>query len=548
MPLPSVVIYVLQSSRTTILLAVCWMINIAFAWAMLPPTGDLGFFVGNALNVVTHGHIGLQTYAGEMIPAYLPGFLYIYGLGFALLELSGIGITWISYQAVHLLLLVGALTTGAILARRCSAIGEKDDNWSATNFFFVLTAATPFVFDCYQVRPEMTGLLLLFCAMLTSIAADRQPQDVTPWRWFVAGLLLGIAGTCHPSFIVLGSVVGVVIIIRLVSRKNWHPLVLLLVGALLPMTLLVVSILLRPSAAQQSLFAHIASRSKTAGQIPGTSLLMIFRYVVEAIRQPGAITFYWGLFFAVLALVVSTTVITICITSSRIMQKGLESILPLALAVGGFILLLVTNHSKIQYYVVVSAVWALWLGVVFSKSKIQLAVYNASQSPWNHLIVTTLSLAVLTNTLIHLSKFLFFDTGYYSVSRMRTATLPRLKDDEPIVMTNNELAAPFMERFVQLYRGDREYGLYELDTFAFHEGIEQKSLRNAKNHLEGKIALWAIDRKGIVYNDSTEIQLRYRYQYHDAEIHLKPVESLFEDHNHYVLRAQAKLFKFQQRP
>jgi hypothetical protein len=230
------------------------MINSGKFSAWLPRAGTfwilvlLLFLVASRLPLVANGYgsdsdswrnvvAALHMHdAGRYIPSRMPGFPFFEGLLF-LLAPGG----WV---ATNLAAIAAGLLSVLIFARLLTQLRQRNSLWPWVAFAF----GAPLMVTTSQTMDYNFGLAFFLGGYLAAIQR----------RYLVAGVMLGLATACRPSYVLINAAMLVLLLLR---RENWKAYAAYAVGFAPLVVALFVPVVISPEA--EGLTGRIAKHTVT---------------------------------------------------------------------------------------------------------------------------------------------------------------------------------------------------------------------------------------------------------------------------------------------
>ena len=193
------ILYVLSSKRTFYFLLLGWLCNIIFSYFVLPPSDDGKTYFEPALSLLYKFQWG-YFYGDEFIPKFtmFPTFSFFQSLFLYITSLINVPINLYTYKLFHALSIMALLLLSGyfiyLLHKK-----NKTDYITNYNLFLFLLGITPFAQNCWQLRPEIIGIILIILGLIFYRLWDIS-QGRKLFYYYSSAFSLGLSIALHPNF------------------------------------------------------------------------------------------------------------------------------------------------------------------------------------------------------------------------------------------------------------------------------------------------------------------------------------------------------------
>lgn len=433
-----------------IAVACAWGLSLLVSPVVISPATDDGFYALMPIAFFAEHSIGTY-YLREFDRVFyvLPGYFYLQSLFYYPLLLLGLDYNFVTAKLHQAAICAGLVAATWVLVVRLS---EPATGRLRAALALAALAATPFVQDAMNLRPEPAGLLatalalVMFHRGMTAAAPDA--------RWLsAAAFALGLAATMHPTFIITSGGVGLAALVLVSRRSQWRQVLLCLAAGCLPIAVMLAWYLINLPESWQALSANAELRSG-GWRNPTGGLIDIVR--LAFLQDGGGGLSLARLNQALLYQVMFWCVVAAVLCAVRWLRTPLTpaqrdtAILALVLLAMALLNIMLNASTRLQFHVVLSypavLVAALglplgWLARGLSRSRLLMAG-----------LIAACVLAVLFAPLAHTLKHLAPGTRYHPLTLM-AALQPALGSAGRIYFSDDRFLLALSDQVVETLRG-----------------------------------------------------------------------------------------------
>jgi len=275
------------------LIVVAWMLNIWGSIGYLAPGPDDAAFISQAMGFIFHGDLGTMYFERfQLFFLNFPGYAFLQAIFYTAWNAVGLPLNIFTYKIFHL----GAISLLLVFSIRLISSLSAFDRPTAifrSNVFMLVLAISPFVIDGLYPRPEPLGLLFVVFGLSLFQAAHNKPNWAD--RYFVlSSICFGVAMTMHPTFVVVAGGLCGYAGYHLARSGRIGMLATCVVGAAIPLSLVVLWLWWHAPESFDVLSEHIRQRSKNTGDV-GEGLNMMVRFAMFQHPSSVAVKIYYGI-------------------------------------------------------------------------------------------------------------------------------------------------------------------------------------------------------------------------------------------------------------
>jgi len=283
-----------------------WMISIFGSARYLSPGVDDGLWVQSAVAFAETGKLA-YFYGSDPISYYhiLPAYPFATGVFYSMWLGLGLPLDVSTYKVFHLLTLAGTIWAAVAVLRRSTndvALGRV-----RAFVFLAFLGVMPFAMDAFYPRPEALGFFATLMAVLAFGRAINPMQRNETFYFGLSGLCLGVAATCHPSFVFAGLGAVIVASLYLKRHRKWKALFLAALLAIIPVGMVALWIFNGWPDSWQQLMTHVDSRASHVGK----ALIVSWGHLTLSRGLSMATGFYF-IFHVAFWVVVVATLTLVC--------------------------------------------------------------------------------------------------------------------------------------------------------------------------------------------------------------------------------------------
>lgn len=299
------------------LLLALWLAIVLTSPWWLTPGGDDGFYLYQVLSFLRDGTFAVPFFDDwHRVYSNLPGYPAAQGVFFWAWTHVGLAIDVYTHRAFQIVCVAGIILLGAALAARAGreAVGASAASGRlAAAVFLGVLGVTPFPVDALFQRPEAFGILSTMAALALFAGALR---NADARLGAAAGLALAMSMTTHPTFVIAGAVIGLAFAGALSVHRRWRVLAAGVVGAAVPLTLMLLYFARGGASALRELLGHVAMRQPR----PGAGFASLRDEIVAAAVHPSATTAYLAIPYFVLALLLTVILVLLALRATAALR------------------------------------------------------------------------------------------------------------------------------------------------------------------------------------------------------------------------------------
>ena len=444
------ILYILSSKRTLYLLLFAWLCNIVFSYFILPPSDDGRFYFEPALSLLHKGQVG-YFYGDQFVRKFtmFPTFSFFQSSFLYITSLIKVPINLYTYKLFHALSILALLLLASyfifLLHKK-----NKTDYITNYNLFLFLLGITPFAQNCWQLRPEIIGIILIILGLIFYRLWDIS-QGRKLFYYYSSAFSLGLSIALHPNFtIASGILTFVIILLNLRKTSIAQTLLFVLIASIPFMILLGWYLNYYPESTLQFRQQVSAHKSFNAG-----AFIRLFNesFLLGGWGSLKIKLFYALLWFPFFVFLITTLVVTFKKLKAIIRHDFFNIIFITVLIITIF--LMVIGRGSDSYFVIYPFLILLFFTyiVVFNKGLVFEIQQDRKFS--TKLITAIFIMFVLAHSIIHTVKLQFSSEKYYFAPRTYSHVSRSLKPDDTLILCGgNRQSALFYNLLEAKYKRD----------------------------------------------------------------------------------------------
>jgi len=412
-----------------------------------------------------------------------------------------------------------------------------------SNLFIILLSITPFAQQCWQIRPEVFGDVLIVISLVLFCYWRIFYKQIF---YYFSALFLGISAAVHPNFMVVAGILTIVIVGANYVRGNHLQSVLFGFVASIPVLLIGVWFLVYYPESVQEFRLQIMGHTGVAGGIK--------RLVAEALMLGGwqssfVKLFYFIFWFPFLSIIVMTFALIIVNMKSLFIRNTINMLLlPIVISI---IILMIMNRGDDSYFVIYSFFITLVFVFVVKFEKQSCMLYDSNRGVLSAVILLCLILMVFMHTSVHSVKYLFSSDKYYQAPAVYKAVTSSLSPEDTLFISKSRQVPVFYDYLEAKYSGNS--GINNIfivcspPAFEYDKIKLKMSLRNKVESINHDRTVWGLWKNSINF-DRENMKLIWNYDYqpnysNPLYLHFDVKTIIYEDKHHLFVRPKMIAFE-----
>ena len=544
MKVKDIIIGVLASKLTLFILLLSWIGVIVYSNFLLPPSDDGRTYFEPALAFL-YGKVQWGVFIGDDFDPHFIGFptfsfaQYVFLFFTSLLKVP---INLYTNKMFHMILIFSLILLTVHLLYLYLYRLNNSDYVVKSNLFLVLLGITPFAQQCWQVRPEVFGDVLI----VTSLIFFCYWKLSNNMFYYLSAMFLGLGAAVHPNFAIVAGILTIAIFGANFIRGNRFQSVLFGFVASVPLLLIVVWFLIYYPESFHEFRLQVAHHKGSAGGIK--------KLVEEALMLGGwgstfIKLFYFVFWFPLLVIVVTTFSLILKNIKSLLIRNTFNILLlPIFISI---ILLMIINREDDSYFVIYSFFIPLVFVLVMRFRKQSYIHLDSNKGISSIFVLLCLILIVFVHTSVHSAKFLFSSKKHYYAPAVYTAVADSLSSEDTLFITKKRQVPVFYDYVEAKYR--RSSGISDIFIVFAQPALEydknklKKLLKSKVNSISHEKSVWGV-WKNSTNIDRENMKLAWGYEYQPSNSN--PLHLLFdikaiiyEDKDHLFFRPEMITFE-----
>jgi hypothetical protein len=545
MTIKDIIIGVLASKSTLYILVLSWIGVLVFSNFMLPPSDDGNYYFEPALAFL-HNKAQWGTFLGDDFNPYFigfPTFSIAQSVFLFITSLVKVPINLYTYKMFHMILIFSLIILTVHLLYLYLYRLNNSDYIVKSNLFIILLSITPFAQQCWQIRPEVFGDVLIVISLVLFCYWRIFYKQIF---YYFSALFLGISAAVHPNFMVVAGILTIVIVGANYVRGNHLQSVLFGFVASIPVLLIGVWFLVYYPESVQEFRLQIMGHTGVAGGIK--------RLVAEALMLGGwqssfVKLFYFIFWFPFLSIIVMTFALIIVNMKSLFIRNTINMLLlPIVISI---IILMIMNRGDDSYFVIYSFFITLVFVFVVKFEKQSCMLYDSNRGVLSAVILLCLILMVFMHTSVHSVKYLFSSDKYYQAPAVYKAVTSSLSPEDTLFISKSRQVPVFYDYLEAKYSGNS--GINNIfivcspPAFEYDKIKLKMSLRNKVESINHDRTVWGLWKNSINF-DRENMKLIWNYDYqpnysNPLYLHFDVKTIIYEDKHHLFVRPKMIAFE-----
>ena len=545
MTIKDIIIGVLASKSTLYILVLSWIGVLVFSNFMLPPSDDGNYYFEPALAFL-HNKAQWGTFLGDDFNPYFigfPTFSIAQSVFLFITSLVKVPINLYTYKMFHMILIFSLIILTVHILYLYLYRLNNSDYIVKSNLFIILLSITPFAQQCWQIRPEVFGDVLIVISLVLFCYWRIFYKQIF---YYFSALFLGISAAVHPNFMVVAGILTIVIVGANYVRGNHLQSVLFGFVASIPVLLIGVWFLVYYPESVQEFRLQIMGHTGVAGGIK--------RLVAEALMLGGwqssfVKLFYFIFWFPFLSIIVMTFALIIVNMKSLFIRNTINMLLlPIVISI---IILMIMNRGDDSYFVIYSFFITLVFVFVVKFEKQSCMLYDSNRGVLSAVILLCLILMVFMHTSVHSVKYLFSSDKYYQAPAVYKAVTSSLSPEDTLFISKSRQVPVFYDYLEAKYSGNS--GINNIfivcspPAFEYDKIKLKMSLRNKVESINHDRTVWGLWKNSINF-DRENMKLIWNYDYqpnysNPLYLHFDVKTIIYEDKHHLFVRPKMIAFE-----
>ena len=545
MTIKDIIIGVLASKSTLYILVLSWIGVLVFSNFMLPPSDDGNYYFEPALAFL-HNKAQWGTFLGDDFNPYFigfPTFSIAQSVFLFITSLVKVPINLYTYKMFHMILIFSLIILTVHLLYLYLYRLNNSDYIVKSNLFIILLSITPFAQQCWQIRPEVFGDVLIVISLVLFCYWRIFYKQIF---YYFSALFLGISAAVHPNFMVVAGILTIVIVGANYVRGNHLQSVLFGFVASIPVLLIGVWFLVYYPESVQEFRLQIMGHTGVAGGIK--------RLVAEALMLGGwqssfVKLFYFIFWFPFLSIIVMTFALIIVNMKSLFIRNTINMLLlPIVISI---IILMIMNRGDDSYFVIYSFFITLVFVFVVKFEKQSCMLYDSNRGVLSAVILLCLILMVFMHTSVHSVKYLFSSDKYYQAPAVYKAVTSSLSPEDTLFISKSRQVPVFYDYLEAKYSGNS--GINNIfivcspPAFEYDKIKLKMSLRNKVESINHDRTVWGLWKNSINFDrENTKLIWNYHHQpiySNPLYFHFDVKTIIYEDKHHLFVRPKMIAFE-----
>jgi len=547
MKIKDVIIGVFASKSTLYILLLSWLGVIAFSYFMLPP-GDDGRTYFEPAIAFLYGKVQWGVFIGDDFDPHFigfPTFSYAQYVFLFFASLLKIPINLYTNKMFHMILIFSLILLTVHLLYLYLYRLNKSDYIVKSNLFLVLLSVTPFAQQCWQIRPEVFGDVLIVIGLIF-FCYWKLTNNNKNILFYLSAIFLGLSAAVHPNFMIVAGILTIAIIVTNFIKGNRFQSVLFGFVATIPLLLIASWFLIYYPESIQEFRLQVANHKSSLGGIK--------RLVAEALLlsdwQSTFIKLFYFIFWFPLLVIIVTVFALIVKNIKSLLIHNTFNILLLPISVS-IITLMIISRGDDSYFVIYSFFMSLVFVLVFrfgKQSHIHLDCNKRISSAFALLCLISI---VFMHTYIHTAKFLFPPEKPYYAPAVYKAVTDSLNPEDTLFITKKRQVPVFYDYVEAKYRGNSGINnifiVFAQPALEYDKNKLTMLLKSKVNSINHDRTVWGVWKNGTNY-DRENMKLIWRKGHQPKNsnplyLHFNIKEIIYEDKHHLFFRPKMIAFK-----
>jgi len=545
MKVKDIIIRVLALKSTLYILLVSWIGVLVFSTIMLPPSDD-GFAYFEPAMAFLHGKVHWGIFMGDDFNPFFIGFPTFSIAQFVFLffaSLVKIPINLYTYKLFNMILIFSLIILTVHLLYLYLNRIKNTDYIVKSNIFIVLLSITPFAQQCWQIRPEIFGDVMIVISLIFVCYWKISSRIV---YCYFSALFMGFSAASHASFMIIAGILTIAIIADEFVKGNRVRSVLFGFVASIPVILIAIWFLIYYPESIQEFRLQVGHHK---GSFGGIKRLVEEALVLGSWQSNFIKLFYFIFWFPLLAILLTTFALVVKNLRSLLIRNSINFLLlPLFISI---IILMVIHRGDDSYFVIYSFFILLVFVLVVKSGKQSHLQFINNKRLSSVVVLLCLILMVFMHTAAHSIKFLFSSVKHYQASAVYKEVTNSLNPEDTLFITRPRQLPVFYDYVEAKYRDDSSFNniffVYAHPVFEYDRIKITKTLRNKVESINHDRTVWGLWKKSINY-DRENMKLIW---YLDCQtiyssplyLHFDVKAIIYEDKHHLFIRPKMIAFE-----
>jgi len=545
MTIKDIIIGVLASKSTLYILVLSWIGVLVFSNFMLPPSDDGNYYFEPALAFL-HNKAQWGTFLGDDFNPYFigfPTFSIAQSVFLFITSLVKVPINLYTYKMFHMILIFSLIILTVHLLYLYLYRLNNSDYIVKSNLFIILLSITPFAQQCWQIRPEVFGDVLIVISLVFFCYWKIFYKKIF---YYFSALFLGLSAAVHPNFMVVAGILTIVIVGANYVRGNRFQSILFGFVASIPVLLIGVWFLVYYPESVQEFRLQIIGHKGFAG---GIKRLVAESLMLGDWQSSFVKLFYFIFWFPFLSIIVMTFALIIKNMKSLFTRNTINMLLlPIVMSI---IILMIMNRKDDSYFVLYSFFITLVFVFVMRFGRQSYILSDNKRGVLSAFVLMCLILMVFMHTSVHSAKLLFSSKKYYQAPAVYKAVTSSLSPEDTLFISKSRQVPVFYDYLEAKYRGNP--GINNLfivnapPVFEYDKIKLRMSLRNKVKGVNHDRTVWGLWKNSINFDrENTKLIWNYHHQpiySNPLYLHFDVKEIIYEDKDHLFIRPKMITFE-----
>jgi len=546
MKIKDVIIGVLASKSTLYILLLSWIGAIVFSNFMLPPSDDGRTYFESAIALL-YKNIQWGVFIGDDFDPHFigfPTFSFAQSIFLFFTLLLKIPINLYTYKMFHMILIFALilLTVHLLYLYQCRL--NNSDYIVKSNLFLVLLSITPFAQQCWQIRPEVFGDVLIVISLIFFCYWKLSNNNKNIF-YYLSAMFLGLSAAVHPNFTIVAGILIIAIIVANFIRGNRLQSVLFGFVASIPLLLIVVWFLIYYPESIQEFRLQVAYHK---GSIGGIKKLAAEALMLGGWQSTFIKLFYFIFWFPFLLIIVTTFALILKNIKSLLIRNTFNILLlPIFISI---IILMIINRGDDSYFVIYSFFIPLVFVLIMRFWRQSYMHLDCKKGISSVFVLLCLISIVFMHTSVHSVKLLSTSKKYFSPAVYKAVT-DSLNPEDTLFITVNRQVPIFYDYVEAKYRGNS--GINNIFIVFAQPALDYDKiklimlLRSKVNSINHDRTVWGVWKNRINY-DLENMKLIWGYHYppkdsNPLRLHFDVKTIIYEDKYYLFFRPEMITFE-----
>lgn len=525
-----------------------WLIAIWSSPLYIAPGSDDGAHILQGLGTAINGSVSVKYFdVFHEVFIGLPSYTYLTGVFYNVWSLFGLPINYFTFGAFHFLVVSGLLIASVCFLRVTAQ--NQSTGIGRANIFLAALGASPFVLDMPHLRPEPAGILATVAAALAYHYAAGATKH-SALLFALAGFLIGLAMTMHPTLTVASGVVALAAIFITLRKGAIKFTVLATASGLVVPAVILFWYLRHYPTSFEMLMEHVSTRSPSlSGMGQGWTNMVAYATMQLPTSAGVATKLYYATIFTSLIIAIMVAIfmtVRAFMGQRRIGLLGDSRIIGLVFFIAVLVNTSIDRSARLQIYSVLSFA-AIWVAVSFldlwTESSEQVQPGGKKAISFSLVIcASAMVVAVLFNPITHISKRVLLEVPRYSGTTANSRVRQNLRAGDAVFSTNDRFLVPFIDLAEKTYRQEATVEAFWILPFVIgNKDLEQRTVGKLVCYVEqraGKNIIWGLAKRNITNfaSNKDRLSIRISTRYRILTVDFNVSENYYEFHDGLYVR------------